>query len=323
MWRAPAAIAVVLLLVSLLSAEGLHLEKTIALPADVVVRYAAISPTGTFVAGVCRDQKLRLWDLSSGSLSQTLDLAGEKLISMRFSDDGRLLAAGGGSGRVRIWELPSASLKLEFSGPSQVRGLAISRDRTLIAAAPLGEAVEVWDVAATEQVVKIRAAFGGTKALAFSPDGHWLATADGDTSIRMYDARTGRLRNTVDDLLLESFAIVFSTDGRCILTGGADKVINVIDASNGKLLRSLAKQDDVLLDLRQSRDGKRLAAAYVNADDPSKPAPVVIWDLETQSARTRILEPGIVPNGGEFLSDGRLLMTSGAEKESKIWSVSR
>jgi len=49
----------------------------------------------------------------------------------------------------------------------------------------------------------------------------------------------------------------------------------------------------------------------------------VIWDLETQSARTRILEPGIVPNGGEFLSDGRLLMTSGAEKESKIWSVSR
>ncbi len=156
-------------------------------------------------------------------------------------------------------------------------------------------------MAATEQVVKIR----------------------GDTSIRMYDARTGRLRNTVDDLLLESFAIVFSTDGRCILTGGANKVINVIDASNGKLLRSLAKQDDVLLDLRQSHDGKRLAAAYVNADDPSKPAPVVIWDLETQSARTRILEPGIVPNGGEFLSDGRLLMTSGAEKESKIWSVSR
>jgi len=156
-------------------------------------------------------------------------------------------------------------------------------------------------VAATEQVVKIR----------------------GDTSIRMYDARTGRLRNTVDDLLLESFAIVFSTDGRCILTGGADKVINVIDASNGKLLRSLAKQDDVLLDLRQSRDGKRLAAAYVNADDPSRPAPVVIWDLETQSARTRILEPGIVPNGGEFLSDGRLLMTSGSEKELKIWSVSR
>jgi WD40 repeat protein len=111
----------------------------------------------------------------------------------------------------------------------------------------------------------MRAPFSGTSALAFSPDGHWLATADGDTSIRLYDARTGRLRNSVDDLLLESFAIVFSTDGKYILTGGADKVINVIDASNGKVLRALAKQDDALLDLRQSRDGKLLAAAYVNA----------------------------------------------------------
>jgi WD40 repeat protein len=262
-----------------------------------------------------------LWDLSSGSLSQTLDLAGENPISMRFSDDGQLLAAGGGSGRVRIWELPSASLKLEFSGPSQVRGLAISRDRTLIAAAPLGEAVEVWDLTAAKQVVRIRAPFGGTKALAFSPDGRWLATADGDTSIRQYDARTGRLRYSVDDLLLESFAIVFSTDGKYILAGGADKVINVIDASNGKVMRSLAKQDGVVIALRQSRDGKRLAAAYSNPDDPSKPAPVVIWDLETQSPRTRIVGPVVVPNGGEFLLDGRLLMTSGSEKELKIWSV--
>jgi WD40 repeat protein len=321
MWRVVGVIAVMLLLVSLLPAEGLHLEKTIALPADVVVRYAAISPAGTFVAGVCRDQKLRLWDTSSGSLLRTLDLAGETLTTIRFSDDGHLLALGGARGQVRIWELPSATLKLEFSVPNSINALAISSGRKLLAAAPLEEAVEVWDLSSAKQVARMRAPFSGTSALAFSPDGHWLATADGDTSIRLYDAHTGVLRNSVDDRLLESFAIVFSTDGKYILTGGADKVINVIDASNGKVMRSLAKQDDVLLDLRQSRDGKRLAAAYVNADDPSMPAPVVIWDLETQSPRTRILDPGVVPNAGEFLSDGRLLMTSGSEKELKIWSV--
>lgn len=36
MWRVVGVIAVMLLLVSLLPAEGLHLEKTIALPAAVV-----------------------------------------------------------------------------------------------------------------------------------------------------------------------------------------------------------------------------------------------------------------------------------------------
>ena len=322
MWRRLPVIAVVLLLASVLSAEVLHPEKAIILPADVVIRFTAISPAGTFVAGICRDQKLRLWDVSAGSLSRTLDLGGERLTSVRFYDDGQLVALGGAKGGVRIWELPSATLKLEFTNPSEVNALAISRDRKLVAAAPLEEAVEVWDLSSAKQVAKMRAPFSGTSALAFSPDSHWLATADGDTSIRLYDARTGKLRNSVDDLLLESFAIVFSTDGKYILTGGADKVVNLIDASSGKVLRSLAKQDDVLLDLRQSRDGKRLVAAYVNADDPSKASPVVIWDLETQSPRTRILEPGVVPNGGEFLLDGRLLMTSGSEKELKIWSVS-
>ena len=321
MWRALAVIAVTLSLAPVLFAEKLHLEKTISLPGDVVVRFTAISPAGTFVAGICRDQKLRLWDASSGSLSRTLDLAGEKLTTARFSDNGQLLALGGAGGRVRIWELPSATLKLDFSAPNSINALTISSDRKLLAAAPLEEGAEIWDLSSAKQMAKMRAPFSGTSALAFSPDGRWLATADGDTSIRLYDARTGMLRNSTDDLLLESFAIVFSTDGKYLLTGGADKVINVIDASNGKVLRALAKQDDALLDLRQSRDGKLLAAAYVNADDPSKPAPVVIWDLETRSPRTRILEPGVAPNGGEFLSDGRLLMTSGSEKELKIWSV--
>jgi WD40 repeat protein len=323
MWRMLAVIAILLLLAPVLPAEGLHLEKTIALPADVAIRFTAISPAGTFVAGICRDQKLRLWDVSSGSLSRTLDLAGEKLTSVRFSDDGQLLALGGAKGGVRIWELPSATLKLEFNSPNQIAALAISSDRKLLAVAPLEEAVEIWDLSSAKQVAKMRAPFSGTSALAFSPDGHWLATADGDTSIRLYDAHSGVLRNSVNDLLLESFAIVFSTDGKYILAGGADKAINVIDASSGKVLRSLAKQDDVLLGVRQSRDGKLLAAAYFNADDPSKPSPVVIWDLVTQSPRTRILEPSVVPNGGEFLLDGRLLMTSGSEKELKIWSVGR
>ena len=161
----------------------------------------------------------------------------------------------------------------------------------------------------------------GTSALAFSPDSRWLATADGDTNIRSYDARTGNLRSTTEDLLLEAFAIAYSNDGKHILAGGADGAISVIDSSSGKVLRSFPKQEDVLFDLRLSRDGKHLAAAYFNAADPSRPAPVLIWDLVTQLPRTLVLAPEAVPNGGEFLLDGRLLMTSGSEHELRVWSI--
>ena len=166
MWRALAVIAVTLLLAPVLFAEKLHLEKTISLPGDVVIRFTAISPAGTFVAGICRDQKLRLWDVSSGSLSRTLDLTGEKLTTVRFSDNGQLLALGGARGRVRIWELPSATLKLDFSAPNSINALTISSDRKLLAAAPLEEGTEIWDLSSAKQVAKMRAPFSGTSALA-------------------------------------------------------------------------------------------------------------------------------------------------------------
>src|SRR5437879_1155557 len=194
MRRGLAVFAIVMLVSSVLLAEALHLEKTISLPPDIAVRYTAISPAGNLVAVVCRDQKLRLFDISSGTLLQTVDLGGERLTSVRFSDDGRLLAVGGASGRVRVWELPFATLKLEITAPREINALATSSGGKLLAVAPLEEAVEVWDLPAAKQLVKLRAPFSGTSALAFSPDGHWLATADGDTNIRVYDSRTGALR---------------------------------------------------------------------------------------------------------------------------------
>jgi WD40 repeat protein len=124
----------------LLSAQGPRLEKTIPLQ-DVVVKYTAISSAGDFVAAVCRDEKLRVWDARTGTLSHTFDLGGEVIASARFSGSGELLALGGGKGRVRIWGIPSGKLKLEFTTPSEVDSMAFSADTKLLAVAPAEEAL--------------------------------------------------------------------------------------------------------------------------------------------------------------------------------------
>jgi WD40 repeat protein len=302
------------------TALGPHLEKTIPLQ-DVVVKYTAISPAGDFVAAVCGDEKLRVWDARTGTLSHTFDMSGEMISAARFSGGGEMLALGGISGRVRIWEMPSGKLKLEFTTPSFVHSMVFSADTKLLAAAPSEEALEVWDLTSGKQLLKVRAPFSGSSAPVFSPNSKWLASADGDANIRVYDARTGTLRSTAEDLLVEPLTIAYSTDGKQIFTGGGDKTITAIDPGTGKVLRTFPKQSDALLALSPSKDGKWLAAAYFNADNSQTPAPVVIWDLATQTPRQRFLESGMVPNGGEFVADGRLMMTSGTGGELKIWSV--
>src|SRR5690349_15294835 len=100
-----------------------------------------------------------MWDIGSGNLLHALDLAGQKLTSVRFSSDGRLLAAGGNKGLVRVWDLPSAALKLEFTSTNDIQAIAISPDTKLLAVAPLEEAVEVWDLTSGKQLNRMRAPF--------------------------------------------------------------------------------------------------------------------------------------------------------------------
>lgn len=304
-----------------LFAETLHLEKTIPLQVGTAVRFTAIARTGNLVAGACSDQKIRVWDLAASTPVRSFDLKGERIDVLQLSPDSRLLAAGGDNGMFRLWDLGSGDLRLEFAAPARVSSIAISPDDRLLAVAATGSDVEIRDLEKRKVAARVHAPFGGTSALAFSPDNAWLVTADEDTNIRIYDAHTGSLRSTTSDVMLEEFTVAFSPDGKWIYAAGADRTITVIDAGSGKVVRSLPKQADAVAGISMSPDGTQLAAAYLNVDNSRIPAPVLIWDLAHDAVKTKVLEAGFQPNGGAFLSDGRLLMTSSSEKELKVWSA--
>jgi WD40 repeat protein len=93
--------------------------------------------------------------------------------------------------------------------------------------------------------------------LAFSPDSAMLASADGDTAIRIYDSRTGTLRSTASDLLLESLALDFSSDSKSLFVGGPDQTISVVDSLTGKIRDTLPKQSGTLRGLVASGDASK------------------------------------------------------------------
>ena len=84
-------------------------------------------------------------------------------------------------------------MQLTLSMPFYPSALAFAPDGARLAIAPVGEPVQIYDLASHSKTVELQRPVGGTAALAFSRDGSRIATADADTVVRIYDTRSGAL----------------------------------------------------------------------------------------------------------------------------------
>ncbi|MBC8160229.1 MAG: PD40 domain-containing protein [Roseiflexaceae bacterium] len=120
---------------------------------------------------------------------------------------------------------------------------------------------------------------GNVVAVSFSPDGSMLASAArGDNAARIWDAKTGELRQTLSGHSDWLRSVVFSPDGTLLATGSTDKTIKLWDAQSGALLRTFAGHTGFVGNLAFSPDGISLASS-------SHDGTVRVWELPAGTLR--------------------------------------
>lgn len=287
----------------------------------------AFSPDERLLAAGFEDGIVRWWELSTGAERPSLAWSEpkeeqaqltERVLSLAFSPDGQLLAAGGDAGKIQLWDAGTGSRKTPLRGDrSDVLALAFSprKGTALLASAGSDGQVRLWDVALAREVrPPLRGHRSAVQTLAFSPDGRFLTSGSTSGSVWWWEVEGQHEPQSVKNGHSSSVqAVAFSPDGRVLLSTGIDKTA-LGTAMTFPHLTQLRETLDTPFPVQAaaiSPDGRTVAWSL-------KDESVRLWDVASAHEVRRLEAPASPVWTVAFSQDGTTL-AAGGDDGLRLW----
>lgn len=179
-----------------------------------------------------RDLTLKVWDLGTGTLLQTLTGHTDEVYGVSMSPDGQWLASTGRDTTVRLWRRqpdgqfanePERILQLPEDQRTWNRAVTFSPDGQKLAVAGYDRMIRLWNWQnETYQTLEGHGAV--VYGVSFSEQGDFLASASGDQTVKVWDVQ-GRLRLTLSGHTDWVFDVAFRPGTNQLASASADRQI--------------------------------------------------------------------------------------------------
>ena len=238
----------------------LPLEPTVHTTALDACASIATSPWAP-VAAVAGQRQVLLYDTNTLALEGVLPFPEGRPHIVRFSRGGGLVLAGGGvgaaSGKVVLWNLRSGRRVQEVGDELDVvLGADISPDQRLVALGGPKRVARVYSAETGDLLYEHTKHTDWVQAMAYSPDGVLLATADRSGGVFLWEALSGRDYMTIDAHPASVTSVAWRADANMLATACEDGQIRLWELENGKLVKNWGAHGGGVASIEFTRDGR-------------------------------------------------------------------
>ncbi|MCI0682271.1 MAG: hypothetical protein L0Y71_09215 [Gemmataceae bacterium] len=278
---------------------------------DAPVTAALFGPSGDWIVSGSGDSSLKVWDAKSGKPLR--DLTGHKgtVTALDVGANGRIVS-GSVDRKVKVWDAAGKEL-LTIDTDAMVAAVAMRPDGKQIAVGCIDQSLRLYD-AAGKLEQRWTAHGHAVSGVAYSPDGHWLASCGADHLVRVWTvANPGADPITLSGHGGPLTSVAFRKDNQHLVSCGSDTIVRLwkLEGNTGKEVQAYRGHREWVASVGFSKDGFYIVSAGVDKL-------VKLWEITHKDIPLLAEHSGAVECVA-FSPDGTKVASGASDRTIKIW----
>ncbi len=280
-----------------------------------------LDPVRRILAAPGSDGTLRFWDVATQQqVGEALTGAPGNLSSLAFIRNGQAIAVGTRDGEVQYWSVPGGTLlqTIEVAPDANSLRLVSNQDGSLLAGVSGFGDIMLWSTSEPAPAVQHVATITTTDALAFSPDGEFLAffdaPDDATRTVSEWDITAAAVASEFPVLNTVTVPVI-SANGAVIATGTQTGIVRVwVRATRAVLFSQQISQDSPVKYVALNAAGTLLAT--VGGDGR-----IQFWDIASGQPLGDVIAGPPVITSVAFNADGSRFAVGTGKITLFVWDV--
>lgn len=214
------------------------------------------------------------WNTATGTAIKSVKQP-SWVTAMAFRPDGDVLATGHDDGRVRLWDVASATMTREWQmEDTGISTLAFSSDGQKLAAGREDRTLCLLDVVHGVVIGKLKGHTDRISAITWHPSTRFFATSSWDTTCRVWNVQQGEQIYILNGQADQVHTAAFSPNGSMLASSDSEATIWLWDPFQGKVHRKMKGHLGEVTQLAFTPQGDYLVSGGSDGR-------LILWDVAT------------------------------------------